>query len=186
MSTPGYRLPCPCGEVIVVQKRQAGQSVSCQACGASQDVPTMRGLEKLAREESAQEDSGKPEKPSEVAPRQSGGCLFSGSLGLGSLLAVAAIVLYIFARSWTPNQTIESSLEQANEQLDTYEFEELLYFWDQVDQSGMGEAKPPWFVLHARIARRFDIGAITCGSIAALAFLIASVMFIRDFRVVRE
>jgi hypothetical protein len=141
----------------------------------------MLGLEKLTRE-----DGDAPQGKIEAAPPQSGGCLFSSSLGLGSLFTVAALALYALAVFWTPEQTIESVIEDVNVQLDTYEFDELLSFWDQVDQSGLGEAIPPPFFIHARIARRLRIGAIICGSIAALGFLMSTVLFIRDFKVVRE
>lgn len=183
MSTPEYRLPCPCGEVIIVQKRQAGQSVSCESCGKSQDVPTMLGLEKLERtgtDDSEEDSQGKPEV------KTGGGCLFSTCLAIGSTLLIAALVLYLLSVFWTPKQTIESSLEQANSQLDTLEFEDLIAYWDQVDQSGLGEAIPPWFVTHALIARRLKIAASICGIVSGLAMLVAGVMFIRDFRVVRE
>ncbi len=45
--TAKYLLPCPCGRQIVVEKRQAGQTIVC-SCGTSLSAPTlldMTGLE---------------------------------------------------------------------------------------------------------------------------------------------
>jgi hypothetical protein len=41
-----YLLPCSCGQKLAVSVRQAGQSVRC-TCGASLEVPTLRGLREL-------------------------------------------------------------------------------------------------------------------------------------------
>jgi len=41
-----YLLPCPCGRQIPVLASQAGQQLQCE-CGASLEVPSMRGLAEL-------------------------------------------------------------------------------------------------------------------------------------------
>jgi hypothetical protein len=51
-----YLLPCPCGQQIVVEPRQAGEMIPC-SCGAAVQVPTlleMTGLEPAASEPVAQ------------------------------------------------------------------------------------------------------------------------------------
>jgi hypothetical protein len=42
-----FLLPCECGQAIVVERPQAGTSVTC-TCGKSLEVPTIRGFAKLA------------------------------------------------------------------------------------------------------------------------------------------
>jgi hypothetical protein len=42
-----YALPCPCGETIPVSHRQAGNEVTCPACGHAQPVPTLGALRRL-------------------------------------------------------------------------------------------------------------------------------------------
>ncbi|MGD9647103.1 MAG: hypothetical protein AB7U73_15440 [Pirellulales bacterium] len=41
-----YRLPCGCGQEVLVERSQAGLPVSC-SCGATLEVPTIRGLADL-------------------------------------------------------------------------------------------------------------------------------------------
>ncbi len=45
---PKYLLPCSCGQQTPVEASQAGQTIRCQ-CGATLEVPTMRGLAQLDR-----------------------------------------------------------------------------------------------------------------------------------------
>jgi len=45
-----YLLPCSCGREIPVEMSQAGQTLSCP-CGARLEVPTMRDLAQLKRDE---------------------------------------------------------------------------------------------------------------------------------------
>ena len=52
--TTSYLLPCDCGQVVVVQPRQAGQEVRC-TCGKSLVVPTMLKMTKLQQAESPSE-----------------------------------------------------------------------------------------------------------------------------------
>jgi hypothetical protein len=48
-----YLLPCTCGRAVVVQARQAGQTVRCE-CGQELPVPTMRELGSLEQRQSQQ------------------------------------------------------------------------------------------------------------------------------------
>jgi hypothetical protein len=41
-----YLLPCPCGRQVVVEPRQAGETVPC-SCGAQLQVPTLLGMKAL-------------------------------------------------------------------------------------------------------------------------------------------
>ena len=46
--TTRYYLPCACGDKLLVETIQAGESLACSVCGAEQVVPTLRRLRELA------------------------------------------------------------------------------------------------------------------------------------------
>lgn len=55
--TAKYLLPCSCGQHIVIERRQAGQTLRC-ACGASLSAPTLLAMSEL--EPAPQESVEKP------------------------------------------------------------------------------------------------------------------------------
>ncbi len=80
-----YLLPCRCGHSIVVEPRRAGEMTVCPACGASQQVPTMREMADL-------------EPAPRGAQRSPAGAAWQWqqqALLLGAVLVIAAIVLGI-------------------------------------------------------------------------------------------
>jgi len=83
-----YLLPCDCGNSIAVDTAQAGTQVTC-SCGASLDVPTMRGLRDL---DPVREDHAKEEK-------SRGWGAGHGALLLGLILFIvgAGPALYLYA-----------------------------------------------------------------------------------------
>jgi hypothetical protein len=42
-----HLLPCPCGQSIRIDTSQAGERVTCGACGKAQDAPTYRAIKAL-------------------------------------------------------------------------------------------------------------------------------------------
>ena len=72
-----YLLPCKCGQNIEVDAGQSGLTVTC-ACGATLEVPTMRGLSTLAVAESS--SSGEDGAAPEAAWGPGQGLLFLGTL----------------------------------------------------------------------------------------------------------
>jgi hypothetical protein len=46
--SPKYLLPCPCGERLVIEPRQAGETVVC-TCGQALEVPTFLQLKQLEK-----------------------------------------------------------------------------------------------------------------------------------------
>ena len=52
-----YRLPCQCGQTVLVERSQAGLSVTC-SCGTQLEVPTIRGLNALEAVHNAPEKAG--------------------------------------------------------------------------------------------------------------------------------
>lgn len=80
--TAKYLFPCPCGQQIVVQPRQAGETIAC-SCGTLLQIPTlldMTGLEPVA-----------PESAAPPTPSTAWG-LRHRLLLLGIFLVVAAVV----------------------------------------------------------------------------------------------
>lgn len=77
-----YLLPCPCGQQIVVQPRQAGETITC-SCGASLQVPTLLDMTGL--------DLAPPESAAPTPPSVAWG-LRHRLLFLGMFLVVAAVV----------------------------------------------------------------------------------------------
>jgi len=59
--TVKYLLPCACGQKVLVEPRQAGESVVC-ACGSPLDVPTLLGITALERVEEEPEPRAPPEQ----------------------------------------------------------------------------------------------------------------------------
>lgn len=52
-----YRLPCRCGQTVLVERSQAGLTVTC-SCGAQLEVPTIRGLAQLESLQSSPDKLG--------------------------------------------------------------------------------------------------------------------------------
>jgi hypothetical protein len=76
-----YLLPCSCGARTAVGVQQAGQTLQCE-CGATLEVPTMRGLSRL-------EEVTEPIESRAVARRRSWG-LRERLFFVGLLIAVPA------------------------------------------------------------------------------------------------
>jgi hypothetical protein len=80
--TAKYLLPCPCGQQIVVQPRQAGETISC-SCGALLQVPTLLDMTRL--------EQAAPEPVAPSPPPEAWG-LRHRLLLLGVFLVAAAVV----------------------------------------------------------------------------------------------
>ncbi len=57
-----YLLPCPCGISVEIEASQAGQQITCTACGAAQQVPSLLQIKKLPMAEEAVHPAERPEK----------------------------------------------------------------------------------------------------------------------------
>ncbi len=64
---PKYLLPCSCGQKTPIEATQAGQQVRC-GCGATLEVPTMRGLASLERAADLPAGGVDPGGPKPAAP----------------------------------------------------------------------------------------------------------------------
>jgi hypothetical protein len=89
-----FLLPCECGQKVVVERKQAGTTVTC-VCGKSLEVPTIRGFAELVRHDVAEED----------LPPIWG--LWQGLVFLGLMIALPAIAfsLFIYRQAPTLNET---------------------------------------------------------------------------------
>jgi hypothetical protein len=118
-----YLLPCQCGQLISVDASQSGLTQTCR-CGAVVVVPTLRGLQKLPKVESA------PPPERTWGPKQ--GMIFLGSLiglvgaVLGGLLLVNPIV---DPRENPPRARISPDVQPAD----------TLALWEQIRSQGLQE-----------------------------------------------
>jgi hypothetical protein len=80
--TVKYLLPCACGHNVLVEPRQAGESVVC-ACGSPLAVPTLLGITALERVEEEPEPQASP-----------------GQWGRRQRLLLLGTVVFAFAVAW--------------------------------------------------------------------------------------
>lgn len=147
---PKYLLPCECGESVLVETRQAGETITCK-CGLSLDVPTMRAIRELEVHESGEPATTKPK--AEWSPLR--GIAFGG----GVILIL--IGLGLFGRGYSVTRLMERDLETVRSALNVeYErfqhdvehvtAEQALDLWFAIRKSGLSPREKNPFVL-ARI-----------------------------------
>lgn len=154
-----FLLPCECGQSVVVERRQAGTSVSCR-CGKSLDVPTIRGFAKLT-----------PAAEQEQQPLPPIWGLRQGLIFLGLVTAIPAFVFAGFLYFSLPKLTQHYDLlEQEIEQLPP---QHTWAIWKMYEQ-GMPKGPTPTSVAvrfgFARLSRNIVIAMIVGG----LGLLIAA------------
>lgn len=120
-----YLLPCVCGQMIPVEQRQAGTTVTC-TCGKILEVPTIRGFAKLSQVGETKEDL-----PPIWGLRQ-------GLVFLGLVIALPAFAFAIFLYSQLPTLN-ENNIEHFVKQLSPVESWAL---W-RVYSEGMPKAPTP-------------------------------------------
>jgi len=112
-----FLLPCSCGEHVVVEPRQAGTQVTC-TCGKPLEVPTIRGITKLAP----------ASDQSEVEPPIWG--LWQGLVFLGLMIALPALAFgyYQYRQIPTLNETMVKEHTMHMEPAQTW------YLWKVYEQ----------------------------------------------------
>lgn len=99
-----YLLPCSCGQTVVIEPRQAGQSLVC-ACGKTLSIPTVLQIRNL---ELAQE-------PSQPAAKRWGGR--QQLILVGTVVVLAAMVLagwYLWQRPIAPADIVDPAVIRKN------------------------------------------------------------------------
>jgi hypothetical protein len=147
-----YLLPCgACGKKHAVDPSQAGQQLAC-ACGASLEVPSLRGLRGLERAEAA---SG--ERPGRAwTPGR--GVVFAA----GVLLAVLGLLIAgysLLARSGIDtSEPPPADLKSWYEGIEAMTPAQMLEVWQgEVRARGLGPYVPPRHLIAQEFARRCRI-----------------------------
>jgi len=171
--TKKYQLPCTCGEILIVDAQQAGETVACP-CGIKAEVPSLR---ELAHLEPA---------PAAAAPAASGpswsvqqGWLFvAGLVLIAASVTVAVPAVYDLAvRLRLEKPEFENFILR---DIDTYSLVETWQLWQYIESDGIEDRWTPRFIEQRALARRkwWIVGGCSLGAAAGLA-LAASAFVIR-------
>jgi len=116
-----YRLPCKCGQTVLVERSQAGLSVIC-SCGTQLEVPTIRGLSAL--------------EPVHNTPEKAGWTAQYGLLLIGALIVAIAggAAAYRIARlpadPYSEKQ-IDQGMQQKAAEIDAMNPGKVLEAWQE-------------------------------------------------------
>jgi hypothetical protein len=170
-----HLLPCPCGQSIRIDTSQAGERVTCGACGQSQDAPTYRAIKAL------QLDSADVAAAQQRAAQQAGG---NWSPMQGVLFAVGLVLLliglcgagycaYVVRRIDVPPPTAEqfAAFESRFDKLDLVQNYELFL---EYKAHGMGPEETPLYVHAKRLEGSFTRVGIGCAILAGVGALLAA------------
>jgi hypothetical protein len=120
-----YLLPCRCGQNVVLEPRQAGETVVC-SCGATLTAPTMLKITAL---------EPAPDETDDAAGGTSWGwqqrLVMIGSLA-GSVGAVAALVLLLFGRPIAAADVMDPARLLLVTQ--TFQPAQTWFYWNQAKQ----------------------------------------------------
>ncbi len=158
-----YLLPCTCGQSIPIEVGQAGQRVTC-VCGATLEVPTMRGIRELVPvEEKADAKQASRGDGTAWSPLQ--GSLFA----LGMLLLMIGLVLgaycgYVVSQIDTSKpQELTDWENNFDKEFDKVGADQLYELHKQLMEQGIGPRTPPNYVLMQRISKFYVKCAIAAG-----------------------
>jgi hypothetical protein len=131
--TTSYLLPCPCGQKVPVEPRQAGEVVRC-SCGASLGVPTMLEMAALERAE--------PE-PAPTRPKRPWGVRQSVALlGVAVFLSAMALVSCLVLTRPTPAKTPDAPTpESIRRKTQAFSAVETLQAWRILRAGGLRQSK---------------------------------------------
>jgi hypothetical protein len=154
-ATTPYLLPCPCGQKIPVEPRQAGGTVRC-VCGEVRDVPRMLEMARLERAE----PEGLP-----PARRWSWGVPHRLML-LGAVILVAGLVAVAAAyrsRPTPPGEGVTPEGIRANVQ--ALSPAQALHFWNQLRRGGLnlGPTEKNYFRDMARYHAWMGVAVVLSG-----------------------
>jgi len=131
--TTKYLLPCPCGRTIPIERRHAGQTVTCE-CGSAVQAPTLREIAALPQ---AQADAAAPAAASAWGwPQRT---VLAGAV----LLAVALVGGLILGehRPISPSESLTPALMRS--QIDTLSPLRSVQFFHMQKATGLAATKLP-------------------------------------------
>lgn len=159
-----YRLPCSCGQEIVVQTSQAGQNVTC-ACGRTVEAPRLRELRLL--------------QPAEATPLAEyrapvAQVSFPRIVFVLSLIGLVATSLYgglmfLGLQSLDLGMSEEQLAQRDSETIDKMNLEQLWGAWVSLRSDGLGLEAPPPELINRYRSKQLR-GALTTSGIVAAAF----------------
>lgn len=167
-----YLVPCTCGKKVRVRARQAGEQVTCE-CGATVNVPTIRGLKQL---ETVVDEAAGPavQRSSLQGPLFSLGIL---ALFVGSLILLG-ILLFPPANMNVDWQNMALSGEDAERgtkpvaELNVMEvYDEFAMFRDRARQTPWDQAREVAENAQARYRTLLTTGGVLFGA-GALAMIV--------------
>jgi hypothetical protein len=165
-----YSLTCPhCQASISVSPAQAGDEISCQACGNAVRVPKLGELRQLPRadEPTATEKSL---DDSEVGGRN------MGFVFLGSIATICLLVASFCGIRWAMLSTPITTAEHIEHLRNAYKVAkpaELIREWESMEKYGVDIATPYNYHREATEKRGWGTNAVIAGGIGALCILAA-------------
>ncbi len=121
-----YLLPCRCGQSVVIEPRQAGETVVC-CCGTSLPIPTMLGITAL--------EPADAEPPTDTADGPAWGAqqklVMVGSI-LATVAAIIAIILWSFGRPIAAADVMDPARLLLVTQ--TFQPAQTWFYWNQAKQ----------------------------------------------------
>lgn len=164
-----YLLPCVCGKSLHVDASQAGSTIPCD-CGKELEVPTLRGLQELAKVEV--DDAG-------PSPAWSGAHGAAFTAGLAMLVLGIGLVVYAYPRMRAVQQMAEVDEHQIyNEEVANLSPSQLLDAWNEARQFGLvGRGQNPYVMSRKYRARMkaiamTGVGLMVVGGIAMIGTLV--------------
>ncbi|QDV66946.1 hypothetical protein Poly24_06350 [Rosistilla carotiformis] len=130
---------CPCGESFPISAAQAGQSIVCPHCNQSIQLPKLRDLKQLPSAQVAEEAS----------PARG----WSGGQGLLFSVIFACLLASLGMSAWSSYRWLQIEkpptrammIATGEKEIDTYEAPQLLEFWMNYGQPGMGVRRMPGY-----------------------------------------
>lgn len=175
-----HQLPCPhCRATLKVETTQAGETITCPACGQPVPIPTLRDLRQLPPVE-ADRDPNPKTPPSGLGMGQ--------RVAFGMLGAVALVGLLISGFCWVRWASVEvpitteGHIEQLREMYADLNAAELIREYQDIDQFGVDLAAPMTYRVAEMTKNRWKRNALASGGVSTLAILAAAALVLLSRR----
>lgn len=165
--SPQYRLPCSCGQFVLVQVAQAGAKTRC-ACGATLEIPGSRAITQLQPESSEGSRAAAPQSTHAVAR-----ILFAMLFAIALLSGLSIAYYGLLVSSIPAGKSFESIGDMADQRIDEMSLPELLDFHRSVIQQGLTKSPLPEQVELYRLRGQLLQKLKRNGTIAGIAFALA-------------
>ena len=165
-----FLLPCQCGHNIKVVSTQAGQMVTCDACGLEFEAPSMIKIRQL---NPVDEKDAKPRK-SEWSFKQ--GMFFTIGATLVIIFGVGSGFLFYqsYLDDWVVPVITDDNVKPFNDEIDNKSGSELLLMWQEIRvRNKPGDWKEPEYVQKRRSSRNYFIAGIITSAFTALGACLA-------------